>query len=389
MSHALSAVGSPGESFHWSGAKRVVIDLGEKDTSGLLAAGFDPDIIILTHSDVDHIGGAPKFFDVVDKNRQLELWMPYEWAVLILFADSLSQETAASDVIDSLKELHDVATREKDRHFTNSRKALNIRLDENTLHEHLKNLDQNHPDLTGEAFADEEEFIRENLQKDRKKLARDIFNKAKRLQDLLMDALRGNRVRFRWFSVDHIQLGETTLWKTQGLPEVATIANAVEVELPDLQRKAGPVALVLAYRLTIQNRRSLISYLWPYSMSTPSGETSVGGGIVWSDGDGSTSSLQHLPWTQLGVCSAPHHGSAKDPHTPIWDAIEMHAPDVEVILAGGRPNQGLHASFTKKNPEERACTQCGISRSGDRETIEWPPLAQSCKGCRNSPRPSL
>lgn len=62
----------------------AVVDVGRKHVLGRWAAGFDPDVLALTHDDKDHIGGVADFMKRLRPRtgRLQELWVPYEWGLL-------------------------------------------------------------------------------------------------------------------------------------------------------------------------------------------------------------------------------------------------------------------------------------------------------------------
>jgi hypothetical protein len=117
-------VAHPGESWLWENSEefRVVVDVGAHEPFARRAAAFEPDVLVLTHDDNDHIGAAMSFFDQRAAEppmpstrptslgrpafrRPFEVWMPYDWSRLGIVAaqavdaamrDARSAETTAT-----------------------------------------------------------------------------------------------------------------------------------------------------------------------------------------------------------------------------------------------------------------------------------------------------
>ncbi|MEO9322228.1 MBL fold metallo-hydrolase [Nocardioides sp. C4-1] len=86
--HAGSPVW-PGESWIWAADEmraRVVVDVGCAPELGRRAAQAQPDILVLTHDDSDHIGGMWAFLAEYAEHPERavpEVWMPVEWLFIV------------------------------------------------------------------------------------------------------------------------------------------------------------------------------------------------------------------------------------------------------------------------------------------------------------------
>ena len=389
-------MGHSGESHHWTGATaRVVVDLGY-GPSGRAAAAFRPDVLVLTHSDLDHIGGADAFFDRLGWHPRGEIWMPYEWAVLIDSAARVSDGRApglqrpvdedALETVMSAARVVDAAADRDDRDETMTDAAgRGIRFDEGSLRHAVEHAVFDPAYLEEESWASEEGFLRKALAEgDLGKVASDIHDKAARLAGIVSDALHAG-MALRWFSVDHPAPGGAEKWTVSGRVGAVSLVNAVQVEVGHAAPGRETARLFATMRYSIQNRRALATLLW----ETPTAPHFV----VWSDGDGSGCALAALPWDRIGGMTAPHHGSEKNVHDPIWLAAAPHLARMHVVLAGGASNQSLHRTFSAHPPGARGCTSCGRCReeqAGSRPKkhpaveaeVTWPPLARTCvTGC--------
>lgn len=365
---------------------KVIVDLGRTASAGHAAASFGPKITVLTHSDLDHIGGAPAFFDALNSSRKSELWLPYEWAVLVdavhaLTGGLMSSGSGEEQYANAISQLKGLVVAVSDR------SPLSRDLDLMQGDPQFIDFDRG---ISARAIADSIEasfgqpgtmldllrggFGLNYLLADPQKLAKDICTKAKILRKVINGA-RLNGLRIRWFSVDHDRADGAQPWRFEGIPGVATLVNAVEVTPPHPLDSGDVVMMLVSHSLTIQNRRALATYLWADHQ----------GAIVWSDGDGSHCDLDQLPWTDIAAMTAPHHGSATSDHDPIWAAANKYAPNIDVILAGGLANQRLHEAFLGWRNARRACGKCrhaGKALIGDAASspchVQWQPLSRSC-----------
>ncbi len=64
--------------------QRIVVDLGTKaDRIGRRAVREDPDVIVLTHDDRDHISGAPAALWSLNPRADRQVWLPADWWYLV------------------------------------------------------------------------------------------------------------------------------------------------------------------------------------------------------------------------------------------------------------------------------------------------------------------
>ncbi|MFI6831142.1 MBL fold metallo-hydrolase [Kribbella sp. NPDC050241] len=197
---------------------------------------------------------------------------------------------------------------------------------------------------------------------------------------LALIVLRASYVgcRFRWFDVDRATAEKLPCWPTEGRPGRATIVNAVEVEpgrLPDSTRP--DVALYFSVRLSIQNRRALVTYLWPTALSAERiwvRDNQTDGVLIWSDSTGRVAggppTAGVVPWRTTSIMSAPHHASKDAGHKAIW---RYRPPGVKVILSSNRHRDS--PDFLALPLSLRDCTMCGSRRSDTpvgADSYNWP-----------------
>jgi len=389
----LKSMGCAGESHHWTGTSRVVVDLGHGPDSGGAAATFRPDVTVLTHSDSDHIGGADDFFRGIRRHPGGELWLPYEWSVLIDVAERISAGAVAvpqipvdAGAVEVVIDLARVVGAEDDPAAQRGGPVRDgtddgIRIDRDRIGDALAGVFIPPVYLDEEQWGGGEGFLREALAKDDLDgIAADIALKATKLAAIVTGARRAG-MTVRWFSVDHLTLDGREKWQVSGRAPQVSLVNAVEVRVGRVSAGWETAVLLAAMRLSVQNRRALATLLWPTD--------DAAGFLVWSDGDGTGCRLDALPWDRLGGMTAPHHGSDNDEHDPIWQAAAPHLAGLEVVLAGGAWNQGLHRAFTAHATSARACTSCGRCRAAQRRpgirvhsaqhaAVTWPQLADVC-----------
>lgn len=274
---------------------RVVVDVGYLSGGAYrCAAEFNPHILILTHSDLDHIGGALAFLKATSLRgataRLREVWLPYEW-VLLQRAIEATNPTAATSNASSGREFgspflqseellaavhghHEGMPLGQCEPLTFSASVLG-----DGRHRGVK-VTSEHQSATGDlatmltrqateiATVIEGERNRSSVAgapswaepRDSSQAAEDVIRKAKRLMGIL-DQAHKLGVIVRTFSVDGIQVKPT--WSYAGFGGALTIANAVEVEVSSTLRVSHvPEAILLLTRLTVQNRRALMPFLW-------------------------------------------------------------------------------------------------------------------------------
>ena len=269
--------------------------------------------------------------------------------------------------------------------------GLGIRIDEGALRHAVQQAAFGPEYLDEERWTSGEGFVRDALlEEDRVEVATDIDAKAKKLAGMLVSAVRAG-MTVRWFSVDHVALDGREKWEASSRPGVVSLANAVEVEVRPVPDGWETAVLFATMRYSVQNRRALATLLWETEHS--------GHFVVWSDGDGTGCRLEALPWQRIAGMTAPHHGSDKSVHDPIWDAAAPHLAGLDVVLAGGTASQSLHGAFTAHAVGSRACTSCGKCRAAQARPrpkvhaathaeVAWPRFAATCAtacGCPQHP----
>ncbi len=379
----LTTLTGGGEAHLWAGEHGIVsVDLGYMNT-GKRAARAHPRVVILTHSDHDHINGAVPFFAATATARPdcgplHELWVPYEWSVLVdVFGQVLTGDVSANDVRRTEEFAEPEGLPEGDRtEAVKSPSAGPVRWTESPLLE-VKD-DESSEGSEVETVAEEDAakitralsngFAMRSIQARRSpseseigQIANDITQKAGKLRRILETAGSAGW-RIRWFSRDHIVSGE--LWRSSGEPGMVTICNAQEVRVHRAQASAA--LLLHAAQLTVQNWRALAPYLWGSGLN--------GDAVVWSDGDGGgMENLRHFPWRAIGVMSAPHHGSNNTAHEPIWESLSRSGRSPNIIRTGGFSSQTLHPTLGLLPPNRIQSTRAGIGfQKGD---AMWHPQA--------------
>lgn len=375
----LMTLGGGGEAHLWSAGHGVVsVDLGHAKT-GERAARAHPRVVVLTHSDQDHINGAGPFFAVVTADKLPcgllhELWMPYEWAVLVdvfgqvatngVDADDVRRiEDLAESVGDAVEERPDGASRsgaepvqwadpltaEAGSHI-DAAEGDDVNFHEGTISNVARA-------LSGALAAGTIEAHYSPSDRDVEGVAKDITKKAVKLGRILLDA-RSAEWRIRWFSTDHTRARS---WMSSREPGLVTISNAQEVQVH--RAPANGALLLRSAQLTVQNRRALAPYLW--------GRGPAGDAVIWSDGDGGGErNLRDFPWYAIGVMSAPHHGSRNAAHHPIWDSVLRSGRMPYVIRTGGSKRQTPHPLLRQLPAARSRSTRSGRGfRPGD--AIWW------------------
>ena len=397
---------------------KVVVDLGKRSSrAGVRAAEFNPDILILTHSDDDHVGGFQTLANAwPDRLRQL--WVPYEWGLLAEAGAALAgaEPPDPIQVVNSeeirllgeagadLAQLPAAVVRDGEPRGRRPDFLLGI-------------MDRGEGLLLGPERVGLREsqtleaLITEVIERERESnpswppvpkpekahgVAKDVIKKADLLLGILAEAA-SHGVDIRYFSTDAVRDDRPTPWTIEGMVGVATIVNAVEVDLVPARFRDPAWSLYLAYRLTVQNRRALAVYLWERSclcgvqLLLEVGEwervTDIPmtiwtltaahdrnfkpwGVLIWSDGAGEScrvgwaGGVQNdlVPWEHIAAMTAPHHGSKGVAHRQIWgaraEAQDVLGREIPLLLAGGTGSQSTAPEYLSVDREHRACTRC-------------------------------
>lgn len=385
---------------------RAVVDLGNRKGTldGSMTRGpglnekariHDPDVVILTHDDQDHIGGAEQFFSSLgpyQKPGQRELWIPSEWALLVFSLMAVSNP-GLSVVVDKSDgpsgtahiSLPDLRDRIRGEQTNGPIAGLSVigegqdPTDENAARKFaklLRTFDLQDVALRIRAVHELEGYIGQlqhrivnpDPDEDRKfwagkarQVAARVVKRAVAILEILASAAKAG-VRIRHFCVDVSPNRSRPPYLTSGRPGQLTIVNAVPVSfsVPDMESAAG--SLLHLSQLTIQNRRALVTFLWPTN------EDSSDGVLIWSDSDGVNAEADGLhgrtPWALTRWMTAPHHGSENIAHQPIWDGFKWHNSVAKVpiiaVVSGDMPKKTHNAAadYNAAPQPYRSCTNC-------------------------------
>lgn len=397
---------------------RIVVDLGDEGADGgSHAAGFDPDILVLTHSDADHIGGFADFISARG-SRLREVWVPYEWGLLAqAYAGLVGLLRSGTDRQTNPEDIRDLGGPGLGENSRPPSVVLEPWGDQEDGVLPTNAEMQTHVLGLGPQFDAErpnesrvEGAIREAIEKEREAnptwppvpdpkevedVVADLTIKSEQLLSIVETTLRvGIRVRF--FSTDAV--GTTPPWASAGNPGMLTLVNAVEVFFVRSAQVDAEVNLYLALRLTAQNRRALAPFLWDAGCAEVLDQIQQlhtdywderdlraaikpWGILIWSDGAGESARVtgangihsDFVPWEHVALMTAPHHASATDDHRPIWQAREafcnLVGREIPVLSAGGKMPRTA-TEFTDLLPSEvRACTRCRHLKERPSKTV--------------------
>ncbi|WP_344211835.1 hypothetical protein [Kribbella sancticallisti] len=426
----------------------MVVDLGHREVDlGLQASSFEPNVLVLTHDDADHVGGATAFFGayrhLAGTHRTAvnppEVWLPLDWfhvvqalarlterpnrredemrrsqveaatseagpidedtgALRMLLGDAherrnppASEEPIAQGLFDEVDQYPEVLglpeeivwgvtrwfehergdIRPWDEKFRptqfrgEARDRISTRV-EPVIKAHRKVIS------AGRQGAGKDSWLGSHGA-----VAQRVAESAERIAGIVLAADEIG-CRFRWFDVDLASARRLPCWPSEGRPGLVTILNAIEVEPPPPPPTDPALALTLAARLSVQNRRALVTYLWPTAPSPydPWDQTSgTDGVLIWSDAEGSVAGCEPttgmVPWRTVSVMSAPHHASSVSAHEAIW---RHRPPNIKVILSNNKEPDSPY--FLSLPTALRDCTHCGARRHDTPvggESASWPP----------------
>lgn len=286
---------------------RAVVDLGVNRALAVQAAAFRPNVVVLTHSDSDHIGGCEAFYDKFKAPSGFETWVPFDWLRLRRAAGALPADAK------TLRGRRDVT------------EALADALAEDDVF--LRTASRETADDGDAALAGDRSQVMEHGTEGRTVLVRDVAVR-------LAQALQHHAVRIlalleslaavgsvRYFDVEGAASAEQPPWRVQGSPGRLSVVNAVEVDcsaLPPSASAATAADFVREYRLTIQNERSLMVFAW-HGMDG-SGAPCCQGALLCGDGvePVDAAGATQVPWEFVGVQTAVHHGSTLAAHNSLW-----------------------------------------------------------------------
>lgn len=344
-----------GECFIWGASTKdraIAIDAGGTIESGQIAASFNPKILILSHDDSDHTGGAVTLIYGADLE---ELWVPTEWAVLIKQLASTTQDTLfpAENEPVSPEQVRWLIAEQIVVDRGGNDEVLTLELIRSAIHnvdswryDSLSDIDGSHR-FRGRAYG---------ARNWAKVIAR-VRARAHVIGPILNAAL-DRSVKIRFFSIDLMLSKSSKEWEHAGHSGEVTIANAslaphsLAVTIPPGIQYSWALS-----RLSVQNRRALSTLLWTNQKNCKNSA------VVWSDTDGNwldhTSPLGFDAVVRsLSASSAPHHGSRNREHNRVWEELGNAPSSLVMIAAGGNWTQNpLRAEYTTLG-KQRACTWC-------------------------------
>jgi hypothetical protein len=384
----------------------ILVDAGERGSAlrGKLCRPVD--VLLMTHNDWDHVGGAP---DLLRSGLISEVWLPYDW--YLLYSAGMNLVDALRDGDDLTAVAHEALGRvtsavELLRHYLEDRERLDELNDSPPVHRHVLGwLDEAFESLNsgigaevviraqhaiGDRWIGDARLTAQGVTSDGARSRRARATRA-RATVRPVDAVLWWDGPTRWFSIDHASANPRTTdlpWEREGLPGEFTIVNAQEVparRLPPPPTTADAYALLAAlYQLTIQNRRALVAL----------GHTPFGCGHVLFASDSAFEFDQladHVvPWPAIGAAVGLHHGSAGEAHDHVYE----HFDGTVLARSGSRPVRRTHSRFTRTPPECRGCTWChadgsrvgGLDRHRDvvleaSQDGDWRVVAGACTDC--------
>jgi hypothetical protein len=389
-------------SFTTHRGRYILVDAGEKG-SGLHEKLRRPvDVLLMTHNDQDHVGGAP---ELLRSGRVSQVWLPYDWYLLY---------SAGANLVDAVghgnPDLASVARHARDQ-VTKAVKMLRDSLvDQEPIDEPsrtpapprgiLGRLDDAFDSLDSEEGAEVVGRAGNALGAQWIGTAwataggvtwgKEPGQRARATVRVVNAVLRWDGLT-RWFSMDHASASTsaTTLpWKWSGLPGEFTVVNALPVRvrpLPPPPTAAFAYALLAAlYRLTIQNRRALVAL----------GHTQCSCGHVLFASDSAFEFDQPtepvVPWPKIGAAVGLHHGSAGRAHDHLYEQFG----GAVLARSGSCPVRWTHSGFTHVPSARRGCTWChaddstkgGFDRHRDvvleaSQEGGWRVIAGACRDC--------
>jgi len=379
---------------------RVAVDLGSGDYTGRAVSLHEPDIVVLTHDDGDHVGGWDAFARTGLRHLR-ELWVPVEWGVLLALLEGAARTSTERDRRERSERwtgqsLEETYLGEGDPAHPDERPAARDgQWRREAIVHRARSLQENDEFLNTLAERLREQRDVDGAHEERAErwqgtpcaVGKRLVHSAVTISRIILDALASG-VGVRYFSVEKA-LRDGRLRPSPGLAprSAVTIANAHEVGPPRLLRRPPSDDLAHLLALTIQNRRALTPVLW-----AERGGPTV---IVWSDTSGQwIARVKDLPdlLTHTTVTTAPHHGSSNRVHDRVWKAMKpmLERGQTVVVSAGGESSQGVHPAFLAVPVSRRACTRCrhvspapSRSRNVVVRIAPWTPPEFVCGDCRS------
>lgn len=355
-----------GECFIWqrkSDDLVVAVDAGGAASVGLAASLLNPQILVLSHDDKDHISGAVAMIGSCRSIR--ELWVPVEWGILLEQIARTPPEMliprSDAESTENIINVEDVAEFIAEQLFA-LEGADGEELSARLVADAERNLRSWNPTgIDGETlFAieseDESPFRHWYGAADLDEIITRVRKRARVLIAILKLAL-DQVLSIRFFSIDLALRGFAKSWEIEGNPGDVTLANAAEA--PHALKVSIPAGIAYSYaltKLTVQNRRALCTVLWSDQ------NTLDDCALIWSDTDGKWLAPV-LPRgfskviARVAASSAPHHASGNASHADVWAALQRAPSDAVFLSAGGQVNQAYASDYLKLGGR-KACTWC-------------------------------
>lgn len=367
-----------GEGFVWQASPDspvIAVDAGKTRSVGQESGACEPQVLVLSHDDNDHIGGAVDLINSCNGSLE-ELWVPAEWGILIrqiafTSPDELIPEGAVRIELSAV-EAH-IATQ------TNIvrgelRDGLEVQSLVTTAWDQLQGWSLARISPERELALQEAARVgpapwwpwygAPRLE--------DIFARTVARSTALLAIFRAALaagVRIRFFSIDLALSSIGPYWEQEGRPGTATLANAAEVPAaPTILLRPGLPTTYALHLLSVQNRRALSTLLWAEPAAPGDGA------IVWSDTDGVW--LNHSSPRGFGavvgsvsVSSAPHHASANSAHDRVWQELALLPDTAVMICAGGIARQGYRREYLALHGR-RCCTWCRHTQNPNPADVE-------------------
>ena len=355
---------------------RFLIDLGTNNAARTSLVHRPPRIFILSHDDADHIGGAARLLrDVTSSGEGRELWVPYEWhaahtlldgiesgATVLPAASADLREVSISMIVDALgdrpeRRLPDPVEDQGAEPLTEERLLGVVPNPDEVLNPDSSDDESDNDENFDESVENDDDAARSLSFLYALKHGGDAFlneavdraiKSARSTRPIIQTASRrGWRIRYFLYEEEAPDTGRFPLWRFEGLPGQVTLVNAREMRVSSRTHELEPTTAALfalaAFRLTVQNDRSLVTYVWPdHAMRDCCGRDwcrgwaawhhrssgrqmligdGQGGLVFWADSSGRFTSRCEVPMNT--VSTAPHHGSPSPDHSDAWVVIEQ------------------------------------------------------------------
>jgi Metallo-beta-lactamase superfamily len=391
-------------SFTTHEGRYILVDAGEKGSALHEKLRRPVDVLLMTHNDQDHVGGAP---ELLRSGWVLQVWLPFDWYLLYsaganlvgalrrgdadLAAVARHARTQVSEAVERLRE-----------HLV-SQEPIDEPIDEHFLPRRiLWQLDEAFDSLQSQVGVEivgrAGNALGASWIGSASASAGGVTSNGSRGSPVtraratvrVVDAVLWWAGPTRWFSIDHASASTSPTsppWKRSGIPAQFTIVNALPVQvrpLPPPPTVADAYALfVVAYALTIQNRRALVAL--------GHSQHRCGHVLLASDSSFEFDRVADpvVPWPMIGAAVGLHHGSADKVHDYIYERFEG-----AVLARSGSRRVDTNSSFSRMAPERRGCTWChadgsrigGLDRHRDvvleaSPDDDWRVIAGACTDC--------